>query len=392
MARYDWARFYFEADLERHPNRPESWRDLGLGWLSGYEGSLTRGIDALERYLALVPDDPEIRQRLARAHLQIGDTEAAQRALGDLGAPLLRARILLPSSPEQAREAILQALTPQALAETPDDFETHLRAAEIFENLGQNEEALAQAQRAAAVDPLSAELFYLQARVLRRLGRVAEANEALALYEILRQLPAPGVTATPRQELALLRQLEPRLPSKPPVFHRRLARLLLENGDFGALAPLIPAIAEDTNADAILVLAQTAHTQGQTTTARTLYERALVLEPDHPKALAQKALLAYETHAYEEAEQLLNRAMALDPWSAPLHHTNGLLALARDDQETAAVSLRTAVDLVPWLARYRLTLADVLLSQGERAAVERLLGETPAEDPEIDRYREKHAL
>ncbi len=391
MARYDWARFYFAADLEAHPDRPESLRGLGLGWVSGYQGSLTHGIEALEAYLALVPEDTEMRLRLAGSWLRAGQPERAAGVLADiedsLDAELLRARILLASDPQAARRP-LEA----ALEAAPDDFEARFLAAQVHARLGEDGQALAQAQRAAEIDPSSAELFYLMAQILRRQGDLEASAEALATFELVNRLAGPGAPADARQELAVLRQVADRMAPSSMAFKRRLARLLLETGATAEAMPLLDEIlaVEDTDAETLLVLAQAAHTQGKISIARDFYQQALERQPDHPKALAQLALLAYETQDFATAQGLLDRGLELDPHQAPLHFTAGLLALARGQGGDAIQALRRAVDLVPWLARYRITLADVYLTRGEREAFDQLLAETPAPDAAVDAYRKKH--
>jgi thioredoxin-like negative regulator of GroEL len=88
----------------------------------------------------------------------------------------------------------------------------------------------------------------------------------------------------------------------------------------------------------------------------------------------------------------VGRGLQVAPQYAPLHFTTGLLELAEGNDALAQQALARAVDLVPWLSRYRLTLADLLFTRGDRAAVEGLLAAAPAPDPAIDAYRKKHSL
>ncbi len=393
MSRWDWARFYFAADLERHPGRPESLRGLGIGWISGYRGSLSHAVEAFERYLEVAPDDAEIRLRLTRTLMRAGE---GSRALGVLDgleqtheARLLAARIHLAEDPESALPHL-----GAALRTAPDDFETRHLAARVHARLGEDEAAIAHARRAAEIDPASAELCYLTARILRRQGKLEESAAALDVYEMLRQLPGPGAAIAPRAELALVRRLEDRLPATSFALDKRLARLLLKTGRIDEAPDLLGRILSDPacDPDSVLLLAQTAHTQGRIAIARDLYQRVLDRDPSHQKALAQQALLAYESQDFATARRLLDRGLELDPQHAPLHFATGLLALAQGEDDRAVDALTTVVSLVPWLPRYRLTLADVLLTRGDRGAVERLLADVPAPDPEIEAYREKHAL
>lgn len=395
MGRYDWARFYFAADLEAHPERAASLRGLGLGWISGYQGSLSHGIDAFERYLQLVPEDDEIRLRVARSWLRSGELERAQEILDgvapSLDKQILRTRILLAREPETARlpiEAILQETVQRSDVHHSD---VHHLAAQIYARLGEEDKALTQARRAAELDPLNAEVVYLTAQILRRQGAVEAAGEALATFELLNRLPGPGSPMDARQELAVLRQVQERLQPSSLAFQKRLARLLLETGDIAAATPLLEEMqAAPDDRESWLGLAQAAHSQGMAALAGDLYRQILEHDPEHLKALGRRALLAYETQDLATARQLLDRGLELDPHDASLHYTRGLLALVEEDDDAAVEAFRRAVDLVPWLARYRITLADVYLTLGDREAFDQLLAETPAPDPEIDAYRKKH--
>ena len=401
MARYDWARSYFQADLEQNPGRLESQRSLGIGWISGYQGSLTQAIEAFERYLEQAPEDASIRLRLARARLQGGDSSGALEALDSLGmsgpvrsdeleARLLRVRAEMEADPRRAWD-LLQS----SLEGFPEHAEVRNLAAKVQSRLGNDEAALEHLERAAAVDPLNGDFFYRMGQKLRRLGREEEAAKALEVYEILHQMPGPGRAPSPQVELELLQQLEKVLRPRPALFQRRLARALLESGRTAEALPVLDGLREQADGfadpDAWLLLAQAAHLQGALSVARDLYQDVLDHHPDHLKALAQQGQLACDADDCEAGADLLARAFEQDTHYAPLHFTAGLLALQRGEDDEALQSLGTAVDLVPWLPRYRLTLADVLLTRGDREAVERLLAEAP-QDPALEAYAKRHAL
>ncbi len=393
MARYDWARSYFAADLEHNPERAESLRGLGLGWISGYEGSLTNAIKSFEHYLELVPEDANIRLRLAKAWLRAGERQKSLNTIKDWPrsreTDLLSARALMSEAPQAAL-----GFVESVLSEAPKSFEAHHIAAQIHDQLGDSEPALVATQRAAELNPLSAELFYRQAQVLRRLGRLEESAEALANYELVSQLPGPGLTMAPAQELVLMRQIGARLKPSSLTFQTRLARLCLETGDISTAQALIEQIEADSETDdaARLSLARTAHTHHQTSIARSLYERILERDPQHVEALSSAARLALETHKLENAQHYLDLGLTADPHHGPLNFTSGLLALAEEDTPRAVNALETAVALVPWLPRFRLTLADVYLTQGDLESLDALLQAAPGADPAIEAYVMKHSL
>ncbi len=396
MGRYDWARRYFEQDLESNPDRSESLRGIGLGWVSGYEGSLSRGIEALAAYLERVPGDVEIRLRLARALRQLGERQRALDVLAGAGesaeASELRASTLEDTDPAAA-ERHAQA----ALAVEPGAFSTLLLAARLAHRRGDGALALARAQAAARADPLRGEIFYLLAQIRRDLGDEDGAGRDLEIYQQLRRLPARGRPSklSPYEELQALRALEPRLEPSALPWRRRLARLMLTTGDPGAEAAVKDLIAgrdgEATlEAIAFLELAGEAHGRGRGPLARALYQRALELDPELKAARAQLARLEHETGDREAAGRLLAAGLEADPYHAPYHFVSGLLALGQGQEPRAVLAFATALDLVPWLASYRLALADVYLAAGRRDDLERLLEQAPAEDPVITSYKRRH--
>ncbi len=389
MARHDWARVYFAADLEPNPDRPESWRGLGLSWIAGAEGSLSKAIDSFERYLELEPGDHDVRLRLARAWFRMGDTERALAALDGLpesaAVHLLAARIHLDRDPEIAASEVAEAI-----AAAPDELGPHFLAARIYFRLGNHPRAASSATRALEVDPLHAEAHYLLASALRRQGEAERSRRALETYERLQRLRSPGLA--PREELALLRGFQQDPAARSLGFRLRLARLLLETGQLEQATPLLRELAADPGSQAqdLFELAQRVHARGRVLLARDLYSEVLHQRPGHLGALAQQAQLAYASGELAEARRLLEIGFSQDRYYAPFHYLRGMIALSERRDDDAGRALRAAVDLAPWLARYRIALADVLLARGDRAAFDRLLAEAPS-DPDVDAYRRRHA-
>ena len=391
LGRYDWARRYFQRDLESHPGRPESLRGLGLGWISGFEGSLSHGIESLSAYLEQVPGDDEIRLRLARSWLRLAETERALEALEDAPpsaeAHQLRAEALADADPEAAERQVTAALELE-----PDAVGAQLLAARLAERRGDGTSALAHAEAAARTGPTRAETRYLLARIRRGLGDEEGARRELATYEQLRRLPMRGRPSelSPLEELETLRALASR--ESPPALSLRvrLARLRLTTGDPGAVDAISELVAEPAAAISFLELAAEAHTRARADLARDLYRRALELDPELKAARAQLARLEHETGDREAAGRLLAEGLAVDPYHAEYHFVTGLLELGRGDEPAAIRAFETALELAPWLASYRLALADVYLAAGRRDDLERVLDQAPAEDPALTAYRRRH--
>ncbi|MEM7349704.1 MAG: tetratricopeptide repeat protein [Acidobacteriota bacterium] len=392
LGRYDWARHYFQEDLEAHPDRLESLRGLGVGWISGNEGSLTHSIEAFNAYLERAPDDPEIRLHLARSWRHLGQRERALGTLESLPESAetseLRARILEVSDPDAAERHARAALAMQ-----PDAYNSLLVVARLAHHRGNGAQALEHAEAAARADPLQPEAFYLLARIRRDRGDEADARRDLETYQALRRLPGRGRSSklSPFEELQALRALGPRLNLSATPLRQRLARLMLATGDPGAAAVIEELLGEpDSDAIALLELAREAHARARFKLARDLYRRALEVDPEMKAARAQLARLEHEAGDRETARRLLTEGIGADPYHAPYHFVTGLLELAQKREAQAIEAFETALELAPWLASYRLALADVYLAAGRREALRHLLERAPADDPALSAYRRRH--
>ncbi len=392
LGRYDWARHFFQEDLRANPDRAESLRGLGLGWISGYEGSLSHGVEAFTAYLDKAPGDLEIRLRLASSWLRLGETQSVLEVLADAGdsaeVEQLRASALADTDPVTAERHALAAL-----AAEPEHVAALLVAARLADRRGDTDTALAQASAAAAADPLRTETHYLLARIRRALEDDEGARGDLEIYEQLRRLPVRGRPSqlSDFEELQALRDLEPRLESSALPLRRRLARLMLATGDPGAETAIAELIADpDVEAFALLELAGEAHTRAKVDLARDLYRRALELDSDLHAARAQLARLEHETGDRDTARRLLTEGLDVDPWYASYHFVSGLVNLAEGSEPEAVESFETALDLAPWLASYRLALADVYLAAGRDEDLATLIDNAPGDDPAINAYRKRH--
>ncbi len=391
LSRHDWARTYFAQDLERNPQRQESMRGMGIGWISGFDGSMTKAIDAFETYLKKTPGDADIRIRLARTLLLAGDDGRATAVLGELP-PSAEVEVLVAKSNLSQSPRVALSRLEKVLQSDPNNLEANDLASRAYERLNEPELALDALERAQELSPLDPKRFYTAAQILYRLGRDSEAAEALATYRLVNQLPKPGMPTSPAEELRVLIQIQDHLGTTSPVLQRRLARTHLEVGDIQGARPLIAAVLNnDPSVEFIVGLGQVAHTQGSEAVARDLYDAALAREPSHLQALSSRARLASELGENAIAEAMLQRGFEVEPHFAPLHFVAGMLSLSNNNDDEARSQFERAVELVPWLPRYRLTLADLYLANGEFEAATELLRQAP-EDAQIAEYKERHAL
>jgi protein O-GlcNAc transferase len=133
LGRLDEAIEGFELSLAFDEQLVESWFNLGLAHAA--RGSSLPARHAFARAAALRPGDRKLEQRLARAHQELGELDAASELL-------------------QSR-----------LARDPDDARSHAQLGVVQFHLGRHTEALASLRRSLALEPApethSALLFQL---------------------------------------------------------------------------------------------------------------------------------------------------------------------------------------------------------------------------------------
>jgi predicted Zn-dependent protease len=136
--------------------------------------------------IALKPGDPALLERLAEAQLAAGDTEAAREtAKASLAIdPHRREALRTLATLAMSFRDYDQALPPlrQLAAEAPDDLSVQVQLANALAQTGESEEALRRLgpPLAAGYPDEKGALHALLARILRKLGRDAEAAKAEA--------------------------------------------------------------------------------------------------------------------------------------------------------------------------------------------------------------------
>jgi len=130
--------------------------------------------------------------------------------------------------------------------------------------------------------------------------------------------------------------------------------------------------------------------------ASRMLDQALVIDPEYPPALAQKALVTYllsdDVGAYgtvpfaaalDIARPMVDKAMALDRDNAEAIAISGLLMSAEEEQtsEQRVVTLRRAVALNPGLVNAKTWLSTALFKIGENKEAAALLESIVERDP-----------
>jgi tetratricopeptide (TPR) repeat protein len=394
LDRDDWARIHFARDLEEHPSRVESLRALGISWLSGYQRSLSIGIDAYRRYLERRPDDIEIRQRLVAALLLAGEWQAARGALGSLdespASQRLRARAWLDSDPGAAWRAIEVALETE-----PSTRETEAVAARVYETLGDRQAALAHGLAALRLDPLDFETRYLVARLYAAQGARALADESLRLYRLASQVRHDGTMAplSPAAELEILAQLAAAGAEDNPLFRRLRAEDRFRTGRFDAAVADVTWLRSrpDASLSDLLEFARWADNAGLRSVALDLLTQAAGQAPNDRGVLSSLAILDLRAGHLDAARDRVSRCLEEDPYHAPCHLLFARIALAAGQEEVALDHFSRAVDLAPWQADWRLEWAKALLAAGHGDAVRRAVDEAPETSPALEALAARYA-
>ncbi|ALN74909.1 tetratricopeptide repeat protein [Aureimonas sp. AU20] len=299
----------------------------GLAELARERGAGEDALALLRTASLLLPDDPWFAFDTARQRAALGQREPAEAALD----ALLQARpSFAPAALERAR-----------LATTPASIEAALAALETAQALGPEDEALVGAE----------------ADLLRRSGRALEAETRLVRFLV--RHPA---------SLAVL---------------RALARAARERGDAQAVAAHLKAALAVAPADLALRLewAVALREAGASDQAEAQL-RAITDEPAPPvDALLELYRLRARTEGPEAARSVLDRALALDP-----AHPRALLLQGDDrrasgDLAGAAAAYDLALEHRPGFYWALMGLALVARMEGRRDEARAFLSQAAEAEP-----------
>jgi cellulose synthase operon protein C len=367
-----------EAYLELAAGDPPALlRDAALEFIQA--GEFDAALSALERAArrASASQRAELSTIEEQAYRAAGRTPELARRLSEARRPedRLRAAKLWD---ELGEDASAEAAYRVWLAHAPRDAEALERLARLYARTGKREQAAELYERLVAAQPAAVARLAAYAELLRGLGREREipglleraARRAAGSAAVLRGLAELnarfGQAEAQKQALTRLAQLEPREPAHVVA----LGELLLEQGDReGALAVWRGLLSRDpARARALSTLADVLGDHDVLDEAVATMERALELEPEQLALRRKYASLlerAGKTQAAERAwQQVLARA--------------GADAEAGREARAHLVSLWKRQGVVPIRAR---ELAERLRAEPNDHAGLRLLAELFARDP-----------
>jgi len=206
---------------------------------------------------------------------------------------------------------------------------------------GDLEGGVAQLRDAAEVSPTYPDLHYRAAQLLEQLGRT---EEALAAYEQALACQQDYLEARVAMGFCLLRA--GRIDAACEVFRKALA-LKQER----VQRPF----------DRGLELAR----RGDTADAAEMFQESLLASPELCEEHLRKAQSLLKVEEYEKALAELDRALAIKPKYPDLHNFRGVALCELDRLEEAIAAFRASAALSPHFIVPRLNLAFALIRAGE---------------------------
>lgn len=353
MAYHAWEQWLAAAETYRAaralaPADRRWWYLAGV--LETARGRSAEAVPLLERAVALEPEDVPGRLRLAEARLDAGDLAGSEQEFGELaGRPSARA------AAEYGLGRIAQARGDHRRAVT------HLeRAVETFPDFGAAHYALALAYR--------------------RLGRDAEAAEALRRQQ--RCLPCwPAVDDPVAASVKALRD------DAAAVLKRGIA--LAADGQIEAAVEAHEQALADASAgaQARVNLITLYGRLGRWAEAETQYRQALAAAVNLAEAHANYAQVLLAQSRAAEAIPVLRRALEANPADAAARNALGLALESTGDLDGAAGEYRRAMSAAPALRIARFNYARTLMVRGRlHEAADEFQKLRRPEDIETPRY------
>ncbi len=229
----------------------------------------------------------------------------------------------------------------KAIVHNPDDVKTLTSMGFTEIQLGLAKDATVHLTRAAALDPLGHDAFYMLGTLYEKNG-----NLELAIAHLTR-----AVEILPGFELAV----------------RDLSRVLFRAGKLeDARKVLLQGIALNPNcADYHDCLGNVQMSAGQTSEAAASYAKAIAQDANHLEALVHLGMANEKLGQLDAAVSSYQRALINNPGHSPAHFGLGNVQLRLGKPEAAAASYEAAFALDPSHAQAASNLGNALLAQGK---------------------------
>jgi len=327
--------------------------------------------------VSLEPDNPAFHYNLGRAlHLQ-NEFEAASDAyqqaigLGHEGAEVQRQ---LGKALERAGDLAGARIALRMAAGDSSDAETQYLLAKLLDREGEASEAVRLYRRSLELRPDVADVHYNLGRAYYKLGREADGDRHMAIFEELNSGERVGL-----RDLELGVQRDPANAGQ----RRALASAYADAGKYGQAAEELRIAAAQEPAHAAthfnlgLMLARTGHVEG----AVQVLEHAAVLAPDSARYHLRLGRACARGALDGRAERAFGRAVELEPGLISARFDLALLLERNNRRDEAADQLRAVLEAEPRHLGARFQLAVVLLKEGRHgdaaSHLERVVEEEP---------------
>ncbi|HEX8527545.1 tetratricopeptide repeat-containing sulfotransferase family protein [Allosphingosinicella sp.] len=297
------ARSECEAALRLGPNHPGALQLLGIAFCQS--GELGRGADHLRRAMKHGGDSPGLRLNLARALLELGDLDEAERLSGESpGKPWPRDLQRMHADILKAQGRLSEAVGAYELLvqEQPEDFESWNNLGNARHQAGHLDGALVALERARALNPRSALIHTNLGRLLSSLDR--SEDSCMCFQEAVR--------LAPRDPKALLE------------FGNALRQL---DRSKEALVALADAARADPSDPRIFVAIGLAFTDlSDPAQAERAYRVALQVAPGFLPAYLNLGILLEQGNRLDELDSLIAQAAAKGVAGPEIDHLRALSA------------------------------------------------------------------
>jgi tetratricopeptide (TPR) repeat protein len=363
------------AQVEEHPMSDERWGHLGMVYMAhewyaearacfleaarlgpqefrwAYYQAVLRESDnlaaaasAYAQAEAMRPNYVPLRCRWASVLLRLGDFEGAEKQFREASRLAPREAVPQIGLGRMARsQHDLEAARGHfetAVALSPSSRDARAELASVYHLLGQEELAVNEQQRAAA---LAGSYGALSDPFMQDVEKLANAARHLSMQAD--QLAMQGHLPAAEQAYRKL------ISDRPDLARARmnLAQVLLSQGrqsealeEYRGTIELFP-----DDALAYFSYASTLEKLGRSETAIRNYEQAIRLKPDYSHAWYALGQLLEQTGDREGAANCYRQAVESDPQFAPAHLALGIALQAAPQLEGALSHFRTAVQLAP---------------------------------------------
>ncbi len=157
------------------------------------------------------------------------------------------------------------------------------------------------------------------------------------------------------------------------------------DGASTAIQDLKASVQTNPSLDGYFELGNAYSRQGQITDARSAYEEALKINPNHTGTLSNLGVVYYQTRDFDRATAMFDKVLAIDEKDAATHYLYGAALLQTKDYADAEQHLQRALEIQPDLPEAHFGMGTLYWQLGRLteaiAEFEIFLEGPPAQDP-----------